>query len=208
MSKPRSVGLTESSDRGTVDGMTRPHLGFRARAPQLLLRVAIGLAALAAGCNTLLGNTEVERDVLDTRPDLQGDARANAPQDSDAQLPLPTLPPDAAAPSTTACPPPTCATSADCPTQQVCISMGDNDGGALTRACRKTCEAGVGCPAYESCVVGVEQSACIPTGTSCYASCKRVCGTSCVDWFSDRANCGRCGTSCPVGKVCVGGACS
>jgi len=184
---------------------TRPHLERRARFFKLSLRVAVGLAALAAGCNAILGNTEVERDVLDTRPDLQGDATVE--RDGQVTLPTPTLPPDAAQPAT-GCPPATCTTSADCPTMQLCISMGDSDGGILTRACRKTCEAGAGCPAYETCVVGEPQSACVPTGTACYAPCKHVCGAACVDLSSDRANCGRCGTSCPTGKACVGGACS
>jgi hypothetical protein len=182
----------------------------RARVPLGVLRVlrvlgvAVGLGALAAGCNALLGNSEVERDVLDARPDPRGDASGSTPPPDDGAASAPTLPADA----TPACPPPTCATSADCPSPQVCVSMGDDDGGAVTRACRVTCEAGAGCAAYESCVPGEPRSVCIPTGTACYASCRHVCGSSCVDWLSDRAHCGRCGAACPAGKSCVGGACS
>lgn len=183
--------------------MTRPPFAYRASVPLFVV------GALAAGCNALLGNGEVERDRLDARPDPLAEAGVGTPPELDGAAAVPTVPPDAAdAAAATACPPPTCATSADCPATQVCISMGDNDGGALTRACRNTCEAGAGCAASESCVFGVTQSACIPTGTACYASCKRVCGTSCVDWSTDRAHCGRCGATCPTGKVCVGGACS
>jgi hypothetical protein len=187
---------------------SRSHFARRARAALRALGVAVGLSALTAGCNALLGNGEVERDLLDARPDPREASVSTPPSDLDGAASAPTLPGDAAADATTACPSPTCATSADCPAPQVCVSMGDGDGGARTRACRATCEAGAGCAANESCVTGDTQSACIPTGTACYASCKRVCGTSCVDWLNDRAHCGRCGTACPAGKSCVGGACT
>ncbi len=178
----------------------------RARVRLRPLGVAGALGALIAGCNALLGNGEVQRDLLDASPDPRAEASA-APPEPDGAVSAPTLP-DAAAEAATACPPPTCTTSADCTAPQVCVAMGDDDGGARTRACRTPCEAGGGCPPYESCVTGEPQSACIPTGTACYASCKRVCGGSCVDWLHDRANCGRCGAACPAGKACVGGACS
>jgi hypothetical protein len=33
------------------------------------------------------------------------------------------------------------------------------------------------------------------------------CAGTCVDFITDRANCGSCGAACATGQVCVGGAC-
>ncbi|MEI8255061.1 MAG: hypothetical protein WCJ30_05250 [Deltaproteobacteria bacterium] len=45
----------------------------------------------------------------------------------------------------------------------------------------------------------------VATGDVCDES--SMCGASCVDLQTDRANCGACGTACPTGSACTGGAC-
>lgn len=172
----------------------------------LLVAVAVGLASAAAvlACNALLGNEPVELEGVDATAPPRRDAGSDSPVAADAPAPSDSGSGDGGP----LCPAPTCTSAVDCPVGHACIGTGDGDGGVLTRACRRTCEGGVGCAAYESCFTGNPLRACIPTGTLCGSACTTLCGTTCVDLFRDRTNCGSCGNLCPAGKVCNGGSCS
>jgi hypothetical protein len=44
-------------------------------------------------------------------------------------------------------------------------------------------------------------------GTTCSGATPNACGTSCVDFATDNANCGACNTSCTMGSMCAGSKC-
>lgn len=178
------------------------------RATALAGPLALGaaLVGLAGGCNALLGNEDVERESPDASTLVRREGGAvDGPFALDDVVTTPEAsPPDAGPP----CPAPTCITSGDCPSKQVCIGLLAADGGVATRACRRTCEGGTGCITGESCFQGEPTPTCMPIQLECGASCSAVCAILCVDLSRDAKNCGRCGTACPAGKQCVGGACS
>jgi hypothetical protein len=70
-------------------------------------------------------------------------------------------------------------------------------------ACGRACGAGDTCSGG-ACVAGAVSET---TLDACAAQGLTDCGWACIDTFSDSANCGACGNSCPLGGFCHGGAC-